>query len=163
MRHTTESPHHRNDETREDLAEAREPARGHERTAEHERREALREGDGHAHLGQPGTTGSPGSGATAGATGAMHGNDRSLLGDEHRRRFRSRWDAIQASFVDEPRTSVAEADALVREATETLHSQFERDRRQLEGAWDRGDDVSTEDLRVTLQRYRSFFDRLLTI
>lgn len=89
--------------------------------------------------------------------------DGSLLADEERRRLRARWNEVQASFVDEPKRSVAEADELVRDATEALHELFERDRRQLEGAWDRGDDVSTEDLRVTLQRYRSFFERLLTI
>lgn len=94
---------------------------------------------------------------------ATDGNGHALFGKEQERRFRSRWDEIQSSFIDEPRESVAEADALLREATDALHSLFERDRRQLEGVWDRGDEVSTEDLRVTLQRYRSFFERVLTI
>jgi hypothetical protein len=61
------------------------------------------------------------------------------------------------------RQAVADADGLVREATQELHSVFERDRRQLEGIWGRGDQVSTEDLRITLQRYRSFFERLLSL
>lgn len=94
---------------------------------------------------------------TSDATGA------GLLGDEQSRRFRSRWDDIQASFVDEPRRAVGDADALVREATDSLHECFERDRRQLEGIWDRGEEVTTEDLRVTLRRYRSFFERLLAV
>ena len=94
---------------------------------------------------------------TSDATGA------SLLGDEQSRRFRSRWDDIQASFVDEPREAVGATDALVREATDALHESFERDRRQLEGIWDRGEEVTTEDLRVTLRRYRSFFERLLAV
>jgi hypothetical protein len=85
-----------------------------------------------------------------------------LLGDEQCRRFRARWERVLASFVDEPRQAVA-ADGLVREATQELHSVFERDRRQLEGIWGRGDEVSTEDLRMTLQRYRSFFERLLSL
>jgi hypothetical protein len=91
------------------------------------------------------------------------GDGSPLLGEEHCRRFRTRWDSVLASFVDEPRQAVADADRLVREATQELSSVFERDRRQLEGIWDRGDQVSTEDLRITLQRYRSFFERLLSI
>jgi hypothetical protein len=94
---------------------------------------------------------------------AVRSDGDPLLGEEHCRRFRSRWESVQASFIDEPRQAVADADRLVRETTEELHSLFDRDRRQLEGMWDRGDRVSTEDLRVTLQRYRSFFERLLSI
>src|SRR6478609_772940 len=68
----------------------------------------------------------------------------------------------QASFVDQPRDAVAEADALVADLMQRLAASFSHERERLEGHWDRGDDVSTEDLRVALTRYRSFFDRLLS-
>jgi hypothetical protein len=94
------------------------------------------------------------------------GGDRedggSLLPDDQTERFTNRWHEIQASFVDEPRASVAEADALVADLMQRLAASFSNEREQLESQWDRGDDVSTEDLRVALTRYRSFFDRLLS-
>lgn len=77
--------------------------------------------------------------------------------------LRSRWDSIQAGFVDEPRKAVEEADSLVALAMKRLAETFANERSQLEGQWDRGDDVSTEDLRVALRRYRSFFGRLLSM
>jgi hypothetical protein len=76
--------------------------------------------------------------------------------------FTSRWREIQIAFVDEPRESVAKADALVADLMQQLATSFSEERQRLEGQWDRGDDVSTEDLRVALTRYRSFFDRLLS-
>lgn len=76
--------------------------------------------------------------------------------------FRSRWQEIQTSFVDQPRDAVAEADTLVADLMQRLASNFSQERERLEAHWDRGDDVSTEDLRVALTRYRSFFDRLLS-
>ena len=75
--------------------------------------------------------------------------------------FRRRWEGIQAGFVDEPRAAVEQADALVAELMRRLAETFSNERKSLEGQWDRGEDVSTEDLRVALTRYRSFFDRLL--
>jgi hypothetical protein len=75
--------------------------------------------------------------------------------------FRDRWNTIQTRFVDEPRTAVQEADALVDEVTRKLTDSFNHARSTLEERWGRDEDVSTEDLRVVLQRYRSFFDRLL--
>ncbi len=77
--------------------------------------------------------------------------------------LKRRWDAIQASFVDEPRRAVEEADNLVANAMKRLAEVFASERSNLEGQWDRGDDVSTEDLRVALRRYRSFFGRLLAV
>jgi hypothetical protein len=77
--------------------------------------------------------------------------------------FRSRWDDIQTGFVDEPRTAVEQADGLVAEAMKRLAEIFSDERTELEQQWDRGDDISTEDLRVALQRYRSFFARLLAV
>lgn len=77
--------------------------------------------------------------------------------------FRSRWTDIQTHFVDEPRRSVEEADALVAEVTKRLADSFANERSNLEKQWGRGDNVSTEDLRLALQRYRAFFDRLLKV
>jgi hypothetical protein len=77
--------------------------------------------------------------------------------------FRSRWDEAQGAFVDDPRQAVQKADALVESVVHRLSEQFTAERNQLEQQWDRGDNVSTEDLRLALRRYRSFFDRLLNI
>ena len=77
--------------------------------------------------------------------------------------FRARWDAIQTSFVDEPRRAVEQADALVVDLMKRLAQIFSDERGQLEEKWGQDRDVSTEDLRVALQRYRSFFGRLLSV
>src|SRR5215831_12603366 len=74
--------------------------------------------------------------------------------------FRSKWERIQTGFVDEPRKAVQDADALVAAAMKRLTEIFAEERSKMEREWDRGDNVSTEDLRVALRRYRSFFDRL---
>jgi len=86
-----------------------------------------------------------------------------LFSDSESQQMRSRWGDIQASFVDQPRQAVEQADSLVAETIKQLAEMFASERQQLEQQWDRGDDVSTEDLRVALQRYRSFFDRLLSL
>jgi hypothetical protein len=90
-----------------------------------------------------------------------NGERPSLFGEDESRPFWDRWQQIQVRFVDEPRASVEQADALVVEVTQRLTSMFDRERTNLEGQWSRGEDVGTEDLRVALQRYRSFFERLL--
>jgi hypothetical protein len=77
--------------------------------------------------------------------------------------FRSQWSSLQTGFVDEPRRAVEEADKLVASVMQRLAEGFANERSGLEKQWDRGDNVSTEDLRLALQRYRSFFDRLLTL
>ena len=87
--------------------------------------------------------------------------EQTLLPSEQAGDFRQRWQGIQASFVDEPRQAVEQADALVADLLQRLAAGFSDERKRLEGQWDRGGDVSTEDLRVALTRYRSFFDRLL--
>jgi hypothetical protein len=92
---------------------------------------------------------------------ATNGDREPLLTSEHAEQYRQRWEKIQASFVDEPRASVEQADALVADLMQRLAAVFSEEREQLETQWDSGDDVSTEDLRVALTRYRSFFDRLL--
>ena len=77
--------------------------------------------------------------------------------------FRSRWQEVQTGFVDEPRNAVERADGLVADMMKRLAQVFADERAKLEEQWSRGDDISTEDLRVALQRYRSFFDRLLSV
>jgi hypothetical protein len=77
--------------------------------------------------------------------------------------FRSRWERIQTGFVDEPRRAVEQADELVANAIKRLAEVFAGERQKLEGEWDKNDNVSTEDLRVALRKYRSFFDRLLSV
>lgn len=77
--------------------------------------------------------------------------------------FRSRWHEIQGNFVDEPRHSVEQADQLVASVIKRLAEVFANERNKMEHEWSQGQDVSTEDLRQALRRYRSFFDRLLSV
>jgi hypothetical protein len=86
-----------------------------------------------------------------------------LLDNAETGALRSRWAVIQASFVDEPRSAVQQGDTLVAEVTQRLAEVFAAERARLEEQWSSGSDVSTEDLRLALRRYRSFFDRLLTM
>jgi hypothetical protein len=86
-----------------------------------------------------------------------------LFAQDRADELRERWHGLQARFVDDPRDTVAEADSLVAELLQELASGFSEARSRLEQQWSRGDDVSTEDLRLTLQRYRSFFERLLAV
>jgi hypothetical protein len=84
-----------------------------------------------------------------------------LFPDDELHNLRARWDQAQTSFVDEPRQAVEQADSLVANVVKRIAEQFATERAQLEKQWDRGDNVSTEDLRQALRRYRSLFDRLL--
>jgi hypothetical protein len=77
--------------------------------------------------------------------------------------LRSRWENLQVSFVDEPRRSVEQADRLVIEAIDRLSKGFTTQRERLEQQWHRDQNVSTEELRMAFQRYRSFFERLLSV
>ena len=86
---------------------------------------------------------------------------RLYLDNEELDGYRQRWQVVQVRFVDEPRDTVKQADALVAELMQRLAQTFAEERSNLESQWERGSDVSTEDLRVAMQRYRSFFDRLL--
>ena len=86
-----------------------------------------------------------------------------LFPEDEATNFRSRWTEIQTAFVDEPRRAVEQGDALVAEVVKRLATSFADERKKLEEQWGRGDDVSTEDLRVALRRYRAFFDRLLNV
>lgn len=77
--------------------------------------------------------------------------------------FRVRWDQVQASFVDDPRRSVQEADNLVASVVKRIADQFAEQRGKLEGQWSRGDDATTEELRRSMRQYRAFFERLLSM
>jgi hypothetical protein len=77
--------------------------------------------------------------------------------------FRGRWDQVQASFVDDPRRSVQEADNLVASVVKRIADQFAEQRGKLEGQWSRGDDATTEELRRSMRQYRAFFERLLSM
>lgn len=86
-----------------------------------------------------------------------------LFRPEEAGQFRTRWTDVQGGFVDSPRSAVERADSLVAETMKRLAEMFAEERAKLETQWDRGDNVTTEDLRVALQRYRAFFDRLLNV
>ena len=84
-------------------------------------------------------------------------------GDEAKK-FRSRWLAIQSKFVDDPSDSVKQADDLVSDVIKSVTMNFSNRRVALENQWHGGEaKASTEDLRMAIKRYRSFFDRLLTL
>lgn len=88
--------------------------------------------------------------------------DIELLPSDKLEDFRGRWQRVQVLFVDQPRDAVQQAHDLVDQVVDSLTQSFGKQREGLMGTWSRGDDVSTEDLRLALQRYRSFFDRLLS-
>jgi hypothetical protein len=86
-----------------------------------------------------------------------------LFSDDESTQLRTRWESVQASFVDDPPHAVEEADALVRTVMDRLTDGFQEQRERLEREWGDRDEVSTEELRTALRHYRSFFDRLLKI
>jgi hypothetical protein len=86
-----------------------------------------------------------------------------LFSDETERELRTRWHEIQTGFVDEPRHAVKQADELVARLMQQLAQSFSDQRNNLERQWDQGEKISTEDLRLALKCYRSFFERLLSI
>ena len=112
--------------------------------------------DGQA--GQPGSATQPGAGSDLGSGDQPPAQ---LLADDELHSIQARWKDIQAEFVDEPKSAVHDADALVADLMQRLARMFATEREQLESQWATGNDVSTEDLRRGLRRYRSFFERLL--
>jgi hypothetical protein len=102
-------------------------------------------------------SGDPPPAREAGSTSLM------LFPHDEAGHFRAEWTEIQAGLVDSPRQAVERADALIASVMQRLATTFARERASLEQQWDRGGNVTTEDLRVVLQRYRSFFDRLLSV
>jgi hypothetical protein len=111
------------------------------------------------------STSSVGGASSAGAATAPAIDEQAapLFSPEEAKDFRARWDTIQVSFVDDPRLVVGQADSLVAAAMKRLAEMFATERAKLESQWDRGDNISTEDLRLALRRYRSFFGRLLSV
>lgn len=107
-----------------------------------------------------------GDAKTADGRGAMASDvDTStepLFAGEDATRYRSEWTTVQGEFVDDPRNAVERADQLVANLMQSLAEQFAETRSRLEQQWTANEDVSTEDLRLALMRYRSFFERLLS-
>lgn len=89
--------------------------------------------------------------------------EQTLFADDELADLRARWSAVQAAFVDDPKECVHKADGLVSDLVEQLTTGFGRARSRLEEQWARGEEASTEDLRVALMHYREFFDRLLAV
>ena len=102
-----------------------------------------------------GTTETTGISTDQSRTNSLFADDTSGL--------RSRWDDVQAAFVDDPKECVQKADTLVAEVVEQLTNGFSEARSRLEAQWSRGEEASTEDLRLALKRYREFFQRLLSV
>jgi hypothetical protein len=104
----------------------------------------------------PGAASEDPAGSGSSASGALFADDE-LAG------MRARWDSVQAGFVDDPRECVVKADGLVSDLIEKLTGGFADARSRLEEKWARGESASTEDLRLALQNYREFFERLLAV
>lgn len=156
------------EQTRDPLTrrEPENPARDADRTA----------ADGGPALVRPGASRTGESGAIenrveraierpAGTTARLQEEERNtpLFSDQESKDLYTKWDAVQVAFIDEPRRAVEQADHLVATAMKRTAEVFAEERARLERQWDRGDDVSTEDLRMAMRRYRSFFRRLLSI
>lgn len=97
------------------------------------------------------------------STGQNGAEQTPLFSSDEAARLRSQWDGIQVGFVDEPRHAVEQADQLVAETMKRLAEIFADQRKSMEQQWESGDRVSTEDLRIALRSYRSFFGRLLAM
>jgi hypothetical protein len=96
-------------------------------------------------------------------SGTQASTDRPLFAESELAELRARWDNVQTGFVDDPKDCVQKADGLVSDVVEHLTRGFTEARSRLEQHWGRGEEASTEDLRVALKRYREFFDRLLAV
>ncbi|QIY63004.1 MULTISPECIES: hypothetical protein [unclassified Streptomyces] len=127
-----------------------------------------REGTGRADTGREGArgaedTGRAGSGRdTGGSRDAQDADDTpQLLSPQDEEAFRARWQEAQSQFVDDPRDAVHTADALVADVMQRLAATFADHKQELEGQWNRGEQADTENLRLALRHYRSFFNRLL--
>jgi hypothetical protein len=106
----------------------------------------------------------PAPATQGGVRGDLRASDRphaQLLEGNEMQSMLAQWKDIQAEFVDEPRKAVQDADALVADLMQRLAQMFATERDQLESRWSGGGEVSTEDLRDGLRRYRFFFERLL--
>ncbi len=122
-----------------------------DRGASDDRETVDRDTGGTTHAGAPASTGD-----------VAAGDAPALLPADENNSFQRRWEELQTAFVDDPRRTVEQADELVAQVMQRLAEGFAAEREQLEAQWGRGEDISTEDLRVALQRYRAFFQRLLS-
>jgi hypothetical protein len=116
----------------------------------------------------PAETGSPSGNLgstpeTVDSPASVDSADQMLFADGELSGLRSRWTEVQSAFVDDPRDCVQKADGLVADVVDRLTAGFSEARSRLEEQWARGEEVSTEDLRIALKRYREFFERLLAI
>jgi hypothetical protein len=132
---------------------------------------AARQDPGAARMQESGTAQMQGAGAgpidrdggmPPAPDGAGLGAGMALLDPAEGERFQQRWSDVQARFVDDPRGAVQTADGLVAELMQSLARGFSDHKARLESAWQSGSDPDTEELRQALQRYRSFFKRLLS-
>ena len=153
----------RNDETLTTADIARRPAAREVRTGAVEQ-QAVNGGPAMTAIPLPATSGTNTQqrGPVAVLPNAAPADAGPLFPDDELHNFRARWDQVQASFVDEPRHAVEQADSLVANVVTRIAEQFSNERAKLEEQWSKGDNVNTEDLRQALRRYRSFFDRLLS-
>jgi hypothetical protein len=102
---------------------------------------------------------------TAKRTGQAEDVYISLFDDDAAPGYRQRWTDIQARFVDDPQASVRDADELVAKVIQHISDTFARQRSELESHWNAEGDAesSTEDLRLAVKRYHTFFDQLLNL
>jgi hypothetical protein len=136
-----------------------------ERSLSNQNQSSVAHSDSSTTLAEPAVAGAeaPAGKAAAPSYEAVLSSERSPFADDELAGLRARWDNVQAGFVDDPRECVHQADGLVSDAVEQLTSGFTEVRSRLEEQWARGEDASTEDLRLALKRYREFFERLLTV
>ncbi|KOU63324.1 hypothetical protein [Streptomyces sp. IGB124] len=127
-----------------------------------ERTDGLRAEDPDGTTGTAEEAGADGSAGRVDAGGPADADtEEPLLGTTETEEYRRKWSEIQGRFVDDPQEAVRSADTLVAEVMQALAGSFSTRKQGLEGQWGRGEQVATEDLRVSLQHYRSFFNRLL--
>ena len=149
-----------------DMAKGAEEQAGERRMTEDGTAFAATDSRAAATMPQGKTNGNGANGHREGATSSAateEAKSTPLLSQSDSERMRSRWGEIQTQFVDEPRRCVEQADSLVAELMKQLAEMFAGERSKLDHEWDRGGEVSTEDLRQALRRYRSFFERLLSV
>jgi hypothetical protein len=115
---------------------------------------------------QPATTAEPATPARAGETAPPQTDTRrtdQVAADGNAERvgllndpagLRDQWQQVQGTFVDDPARAVHEASVLVDRTLREIHDNVTRGQIS--------DPTSTEDLRVSFQRYREFFQRLLS-
>jgi hypothetical protein len=108
-------------------------------------------------------TESPTVGSESAPEGAVPSTEESLFAEDELSGLRVRWADVQAAFVDDPRECVHKADGLVSDVVDQLTTGFSEARSRLESQWARGEQASTEELRLALKRYREFFERLLAV